>query len=84
MDESTVWVIETGDYELRYVFGVAKDLNLAVKYIKEQFPAPYVVAWSKVNVDDADSVFMIGEFEAVAGTSTKHVACFDFTKMVLH
>lgn len=75
----TVYVIETGEYEQRYIFGVADSIAAAVQHIKATYRAPYVVQWDEPSSDSADFTFLVGHFDAVVGKSTKHTASFEIT-----
>ena len=79
----TVYVVETGEYEQRYVFGVYVSLAAAVLSIKETYGAPYVVRWHDVEPGE-DYSTLTGDFEAVQHHSTRHQAHFDITEMPLN
>lgn len=68
-----VIVVETGEYEQRYVVLVAATEDAAETAIKEMYRAPYVVSWEK------NERGLCGKFSAVIGFSTEHVGQFDFT-----
>ena len=78
----TVFVIETGGYEQRFVFGVAASVEAAIAYIKAQYLRPYVVRWDLHS--KCDTTTLIGHFEATPGYSTRHDAEFDITPTQLH
>ena len=67
-----VWIIETGDYEENFVFGVAASLDSAVSYIKKTYNSPYYVVWSDVKMSGEGGATLYGYFAAVDGYSTKH------------
>lgn len=73
-----VWIIETGNYEGRYIFGVAESVDAAVATIKAAFAAPYRVRWEEV-VIGSEEAQLIGEFEQVPGFSTRHTGLFTMT-----
>ena len=72
-----VWVIESGDYSMRSVMGVADSIDSAVASIKETYGPPYQVEWLPVEYGDYPQ--LTGKFEAVSGYSTRHAASFSFT-----
>lgn len=73
-----VFVIETGEYEQRYVVGVAVSVDAAVRSIKETHKQPpYSIEWSAPEKDThGDGWTLQGDFAARAGYSTKHTAFF--------
>ena len=66
-----VWLVETGEYEGRYIFGIYDSYDSAIVGIKDKFSPPYVVVWEKS--DDG----LTGHFEEVNGYSIRHTAQFD-------
>jgi len=79
-----VWVIETGEYEDRYVHGVAASLEAAVRGIEGEYASPYVVRWEPLRRgDDGNGAELVGHSEAVAGYSTRHTAVFDIRPCTL-
>ena len=72
---SSVWVIETGDYEQRGVFGVAVSPEAAAACVKDCFTAPYIVRW-----DEPTEAGITGHFRSVPNYSISHTARFDFTE----
>ena len=82
---SHVWIIETGDYDQRYVVAVAVSLTEAVRFIKDKYGLPYIVRWEDVveRVQDSPAAYMVGHFKEVAGCSTRHIAQYDFTLFAL-
>ena len=74
-----VWVIETGDYSERGVFGVASSLEAAVHYVKARYQGPYIVAWEE-KTDSQGELYLEGRFEFVSHHSTEHKARYDFVR----
>lgn len=72
---SRVWIIKTGEYSQRYVFGVASSLAAAVAAIKRVYGPPYIVDWDESEVESEGQ--LIGKFDRVLNYSTDHVALFD-------
>jgi hypothetical protein len=62
-----VYIVETGDYEEGYVFGIYSSRELAIKGIKASYGSPYIVRWT----EDGD-YYLIGHFDRVPGYSTEH------------
>ena len=77
-----VYVVETGEYEQRHVFGVYASLEAAVRGVKETFGAPYIVRWHDLEPGE-DFVTLTGDFERVPNYSTKHRVHFDITETKL-
>ena len=76
----TVWLIESGEYEQRGVWGVADSVVSAVEFIKQKFPPPHQVSWDEpVQLDD-DTWRLTGAFGAVQYYSIEHENTFDITK----
>lgn len=73
-----VWVVESGEYEQRSIFLIARSLEAAVTAIKRVYGPPYVVAWDEVRRDGGLWV-LAGDFEAVLGSSIQHRAEYDIT-----
>lgn len=78
MSPMTVWVIETGEYEDGYVFGVAESLDAAVAYVRAQFGPPYQVSWSEIQNNPGPSI--VGTFQQVPNYSTTHSVRFYFSE----
>ena len=78
----SVHVVETGEYEQRFVFGVYASIDAAVRGIKAAYGPPYIVRWHQVEPGE-DFVTLTGDFEAVPDYSIKHRAHFDITEMEL-
>ncbi|KKK99577.1 hypothetical protein LCGC14_2631360 [marine sediment metagenome] len=76
-----VWIIETGDYEERYVFGIAETLEAAVSFIKSVYPFPYLVEWSDPYIYNVKSVTLYGYFSEVLKHSTSHYAEYYISEM---
>jgi hypothetical protein len=74
----TVWLIETGEYEQRYVMAVCESLAAALAHIKQVFSAPYRVQWQEPTTEDGQTTLR-GDFEAVLNYSTHHTAVFDIS-----
>lgn len=72
-----VWVVESGDYEQRFVWGVYRSPDAAVASIKATYGPPYIVRWNDVEDCTEDRYCLSGDFEGVVGYSTKHVGCWD-------
>lgn len=79
---TTVWVIETGDYECRFVWGVATSPEAAEKMIRSAFRAPYVVRWEDLQ-KRGDEYVLVGHFDRVLHYSTGHTSTWDITPQVL-
>jgi hypothetical protein len=81
-----VYVVETGEYEQRYVVGVADSVESAVDCIKSIYGEPYIVEWGDVTPDgwSPDTWDFSGTFEFVPGKSIAHKALFSITKMSVH
>jgi len=69
-----VWVIETGDYEQRIIFGIAASPEAAVAYIKAEYSQPpYIVQWEELRWDEKkesdteQSASITGIFQQVSG-----------------
>lgn len=71
-----VWIVETGDYEQRGVWGVYSSPDVATERIKATYAPPYIVRWEDVRIE-VDSFELVGHFDAVAGKSTRHTGVFD-------
>jgi hypothetical protein len=77
-----VWIIETGDYEQRYVFGIATSPEKAAAYIRSTYDEPYVIEWESLahtpwgdnGGEPYDEYELVGHFSAVQGYSTEHTA----------
>lgn len=81
--QESVWLIESGEYEQRGVFGVAESLEAAIAHVKTEFGPPYIVRWEQPKKSDYPEFPMItltGHFEAVPGYSTEHTADYDITE----
>jgi len=78
------WVIESGDYEQRFVNGVAASAASAVEWLKAKYRHPYLVTWDEPTQTDADVVEITGHFEAVLHYSTKHDCTFRIERYALH
>ena len=80
---TTVWLIETGEYAQRDVFGVASSLDAAVAYVKRAYGPPYVVEWEDVEQDEWQKEHnwwtLVGNFEGVQGYSTRHRGVYDIS-----
>lgn len=81
-----LWIIETGDYEERYVFCVCETPSAGFAHVIATFGSPYVVAWRDIKQtrDDADGFkqfTLTGDFSGVHGFSTQHTANFDATEI---
>ena len=68
---STVWVVETGEYEDRFIVGIYDSRKSAIEGIKEPYGSPYVVRWEQ------NERILTGHFEEVANYCTKHSADFE-------
>lgn len=80
-----VYVVESGEYSQRSVCGVYISPEVALECTKARYNKPYIVKWSELK-PETDSYYwgsFTGEFEAVQGYSTKHVAVFDITEYKL-
>lgn len=77
-----VFVVETGDYEQRYVFGVFSSVAAAIAGIKEKFGSPYAVSWDEL-VQDEHGMRITAHFKAVNHCSVMHDAEFEITEMEL-
>lgn len=66
-----VWIIQTGEYEQAYVFGVAATYDDAIKCIKQTYASPYIVEW-----DDPKDNCIKGVFASVPGYAMAHTAYF--------
>lgn len=75
-----VWVIEAGDYEQRFIKGIADSIEAAVECIKGKFGPPYIVRWDELKKLDEDSYELSGTFSQVLHYSTFHVAQYDITR----
>lgn len=75
-----VWVIESGNYEQRYVYGVADSIESAVAFLREEYAPPYVVAWDAPYIQDERTAYMRGKFSRVLNYSTEHEAVYTFTR----
>lgn len=73
----SVWIIETGEYEARQVFRVARSREAGIKQLKETYSPPYIVQWEEVPEG------LIGTFEFVLGHSAAGKESFDFTEFDL-
>jgi len=73
-----VVVVETGEYEQRYVVLVAASSEAAEAAVKETYRPPYIVSW------ELNERGLSGKFSAVLGYSTEHVGQFDFSTYPLH
>ncbi len=78
-----VYLVETGDYEQRHVMLVAVSLQAAVDEIKRVFSAPYIVHWHDLKDESwqyegkpYEEWGLMGDFERVAGFSTRHTGEF--------
>lgn len=72
-----VWIVETGEYSMRGVWGVYSSPDAAVERIKATYSAPYVVEWKPLTVADDGSFELVGHFASVPGKSAQHVGCYD-------
>lgn len=74
-----VWIIESGEYEQRHVFGVAVSLERAIQLIKDEHPPPYIVKWDDFEPwpEGPERGFLVGHFTAVPGYATGHTAEYD-------
>lgn len=80
MSTEHVWVMETGDYEQRFVSGVYSSPEVAFDILRETYRSPYVVTWNGIEVEGEDYATITGQFEAVQGLSTKHASGFELTR----
>ena len=85
-----VWIIETGEYEQRHVFGGAVSPERAALYVIECYSEPYKIKWEPVKyqpwgADDNGKPYeeyeLIGHFEDVPGKSIAHTATFTITPL---
>lgn len=72
-----VWLIYNGEYEDRDVIGVAASLTDAVVFIKNHYPAPYVVTWEGPSQSADNEWSLSGQFESVPRFSVRHTDRFD-------
>lgn len=82
-ESATVWVIHTGDYEQRDVFGIAVSLDAAVKHVKSRYGNPYVVDWTEPEGGDGFYILR-GNFSHVQGYSTQHVGEYEIESKPVH
>jgi hypothetical protein len=73
----TVWLVETGEYEQRHVFGIYASRADAVEGIKRTFQAPYRVVWTE------EGDVLVGAFEGVQGYSTRHTGYYSLEERPL-
>lgn len=83
-----VYIIETGEYSQRGVWGVADSVEAAVEHIKAAYPAPYIVSWRELQHEvwgegKYEEWRLVGDFSAVAGKSTWHTASYDISDVEL-
>ncbi len=76
----SVWVVQTGDYEQRGICLIAASLEVAVKAIKERYPAPYKVTWEEL-VQQGSDYELKGHFEQVPHYAIERTAYFDIEEM---
>ena len=79
---SDVWVIESGEYEQRFVNAVASSPEAALEYLRNLYSHPYVVTWEPL-VKDGEDYSITGHFEAETGFSIKHTCVYSLTKYEL-
>jgi len=79
-----VWVIETGEYEQRGIFGIAISVEAAIKHIKEVYGPPYRVRWGELIKHDSDCYEIGGRFADVPDYACSHTEGFEITRYELH
>lgn len=79
MMAARVWIVETGEYEQRGIWGVYASVEAGVAAIKEDYGPPYIVEWADPD-SSAKHLSLVGTFQHVAGYSTAHTASFDFSE----
>jgi hypothetical protein len=80
-----VWIVETGEYEQRYIVGVyGGTIDHAAAAVRAEYPPPYVVEWETPRQDrytGFEHIWeMVGHFAAVEGKSVEHDATFTFER----
>jgi hypothetical protein len=79
-----VYVIERGEYDQRFVWGVASSPEAAEAAIKERYGPPFVIRWEPLerDVDHSEDPpidfgwVLTGHFEMVPGYSTQHTSAW--------
>lgn len=75
-----VWVIETGEYEQRFVWAVASSPEKATELVKQAYGKPYKVQWKELQKDDENCYTLEGKFSSVNGYSTSHTDYWEFSR----
>jgi len=70
-----VWVVESGEYEMRGTDAVASSVPAAIAEVKRIYGPPYVVRWEEP-VATKRGWEMTAHFEGVVGLSAKHTVVF--------
>ncbi len=68
--ENIVWLVETGEYEQRYIVGVYESYDAAIGGIKRIYKHPYIVKW------EMDGKDLIGHFDSVPHYSVECTGTF--------
>lgn len=77
-----VWLVESGEYEQRGVFGVYASVAAAVAGIKDTYSEPYVVSWQAL-AEVGDEWQLVGDFARVPGYCVNHRGVYDIRPCVL-
>jgi hypothetical protein len=78
-EQRTVWVVETGEWADRMIWGVASSVEAAAHLVRSSYPPPYIVRWEEPKQDEDGEWSMTGHFDAVPGYAAEGAGSYDFT-----
>ena len=62
-----VYIVESGEYEQRFVQGIFSSVENAIASIKRPYTAPYIVKWDDPRHDGEGVITLVGNFSRVEG-----------------